>query len=400
MKHRLHIAIDGQEANTQNRVGSNIYAFEMLWALYNNRTHTDHEITVLLSQPPVSDLPPETENWRYVSFGPATLWTQWALPIHLMVNRSRYSVLYTAGHYAPRICPIPYISSVMDSAYIHFPEHFKASDHFKLTHWTKYSVAHARKVITISKHAKREVIKQYKKKPNDVLIAYPSIPAQVQHAAEKSTQQLASKQTLAAYGIKKPYILYIGTLQPRKNLIKLIEAFEILHRMMAGRALHTKGATQRSFLGRQKLPQLVIAGKVGWLAQPTIDRVAASPLKKHIVTTGFVSDQEKEHLLTEASACALVGLHEGFGIPALEALQHGVIPVVSKTTSLPEVVGKAGILVNPANAHSISEGLLTALQQTKKEQATFRKAAKAQLEQFSWEKSARIVLEALYSVAS
>ena len=378
----MHIVIDGREANAIQRVGSNVYAFHIIWALHDLLTNKeDVTVTVVLSENPQLDLPSPTERWRYKVFGPARFWTQWALPIHLYIHKHEYDVFFTPSHYAPRLCPIPYASSVMDVAFLHFPAFFKKNDLLQLKLWTEYSVRNAQKVITISKHARKAIISAYAKSPDDVVVAYPSV--------SKTTLKPSLtfiKKTHKKFGIQKPFILYIGTIQPRKNLIALIEALEVLHRITAGRSLQKKRATATETL--EKPIQLVLAGKIGWLSEPILERIAQSPLKEHIITTGFITQEEKAVLLGSSSALVLVGLYEGFGIPALEALMYKTIPVVARTSSLPEVVGKAGIIVDPENPHKIAEGIWKALNQTAQERTRFYTEARTQLGRFSWEQSA------------
>ena len=112
----LKIAIDGNEANVQNRVGSNVYAFKLIEEIYKlTAKRKNVDITILLSTLKVSDLPPKRKNWRYLVVSPRKFWTQWALPIHLFLHKNDYDLLFTPGHYAPRIAAIPYVSSVIGS---------------------------------------------------------------------------------------------------------------------------------------------------------------------------------------------------------------------------------------------------------------------------------------------
>ena len=233
---KIHIAIDGREANVTNRVGSNVYAFEIITQIEKLLQNNEEvSVTVLLASEKIEDLPDSRKGWKYLVFGPSKFWTQWALPLHLYVNQNRYDLLFTPGHYAPRMCPIPYISSVMDTAYLQYPEQFKKSDTLKLTNWTEYSVKNAQKVITISKFTREQVIEHYGRNPDDVIVAYPAATTQKIRTLAKDKKRLFKKFT-----VSEPYFLFVGTLQPRKNLERLIEAFEIFNRMNAGRGLQKK----------------------------------------------------------------------------------------------------------------------------------------------------------------
>ena len=391
----MNIAIDGNEANINNRVGSNVYAFELLSALYQLlKNRPEVNVTVLLSSPRATDLPKARINWKYEVITPVKLWTQWALPLHLFAHRRDYDVFFTPGHYAPRICPLPYISSVMDLAFLHYPQQFRKSDLLQLKNWTSYSVKKAAKVVTISEFSKKEIIKFYGKKAEEIVIAYPAIPSQVK--SQKSKVKNFQNKVFQEFGLSQNYLLSVSTLQPRKNLIRLIEAFEELSVKVASNPTKIKkGRGKRSEFSKLNELQLVIAGKIGWLAAPIIDKIENSPFKEQIILTGFVSEAEKQVLYTNALVTVSVSPYEGFGIPALEACAFGSIPVVASNTSLPEVVGPAGILVDPNSVASITGGLEQALNLSAKQRAAYLKKGREQAKKFSWEKSAIKVLEAI-----
>ncbi len=388
---QLRIAIDGNEANVKNRVGSNVYAFELLTALEQLTQNRDEiKVTVLLAEPALSDLPKTRAGWSYLVVTPQPLWTQFALPVHLFLHKEDYDVLFTPGHYAPRLSSVPYVSSVMDLAYLKFPDQFKEKDRAQLRDWTAYSVKHARKVVAISQATKKDVIEHYHRSPQDVVVAYPAMSSALPPAAT-----VREKAFFRKLGLKNPLIVYVGTFQPRKNLIRLIEAYEQVCRRIAASEVRAKTSRSKASIG---LPQLVLAGKVGWLSDEVFQRVEDSVFRNKIILPGFVTEAQKYALLKAADCSVLVGLYEGFGIPPLESLSVGTIPIVSQTSSLPEVVGKAGILVDPENVADIADGLYRALTVTAKDKAKFRVLARAQVKRFSWEQSAEVVLQTLEEV--
>lgn len=402
----LRIALDGNEANVANRVGSNVFAFELIREIERQtRLQTDVNLTVLLSEPPLPDMPVARSGFEYLVVPPARLWTQWALPIHLFWHKQDYDVLFTPGHYAPRFSSVQYVSSVMDLAFLKFPSDFKKSDQLQLKAWTEYSVKRASKVLAISEFTKKEIVKLYGKPQSDVEVVYPSVALTEKYSSKRFERFLRTHQ------ITGPYILAMGTLQPRKNLLRLIEAFEnvggdIATNPALPRPLHDLAKPMRkALIGKStgahlKTPlKLVLAGKVGWLADEIIQKVNQSPLKDQIVLAGFVPDDLKLPLYQHAVCTTMVSPYEGFGIPALEALTSGSIAVVANTSSLPEVVGQAGILVNPTNPGSIANGLLQALHLTAKERGRLIRLGKQQAKQFSWHTAATLVLHILKQVA-
>ena len=381
---KIRLAIDANEANVINRVGSNVYAYRLITELYRlTAKKKNWQITVLLSSPKLEDLPKKRKNWQYILVTPKKLWTQWALPLHLFFHKKDYDLFFTPGHYAPRISSVPYVSSVMDLAYLHFPKQFRQDDLLQLKNWTKYSVKNARKVLTISQFSKTEIVKHYHKKETDVLVAYPDCQLPKAANLEKI------KKYFKEWEIKNNYLLYLGTIQPRKNLIKLLEAYEkYLRKLIANQKSPGKKALERA-------PQLVIAGKIGWLADEFVERVKNSPFSEKVVLTGFIPDEMKAPLYRYAKASFLLSFYEGFGIPPLESIRSGCIPIVANNSSLVEVVGKDGVLVNPERSIEIASAIWQVTHLKSRDYQKKIKKLQKHTQQFSWEKSGKILLKLL-----
>lgn len=372
-------AIDGNEANVIQRVGSNVYAFEVLTYLEKLTSKSDeYNVTVLLSSPPVVDMPIERAGWTYKVVKPRPMWTQIGLPTHLFLHKKEYDVFFTPGHYAPRTSAVPYISSVMDLAFLQYPKQFRHKDYMQLKEWTRYSVKHAAKVLAISEFTKQAIIKTYKKKKEDVFVAYPSLPESAAHEKEPITWL---KKEL---GVSGPYVLYVGTLQPRKNLVTLVKAFELF---------------SEKYPKKKEKPLLVIAGKIGWLAEETLKTIENSPVKEQIKVIGYVTEGQKQLLYRKSLCAVLIGLYEGFGIPPLEAMANGTLPVVANTSSLPEVVGEAGFTVDPTSVKDIADTFGEISTLGARQRASLLKKGRVQVKAFSWQKSAEHILEALREVA-
>ncbi|MBD3279705.1 MAG: glycosyltransferase [Candidatus Pacebacteria bacterium] len=386
----IHLGIDANEANVKNRVGSNVYAFAVIKHLAKITENDDHyRFTLFLAQPPVADLPPARHNWSYKVLKPGFLFTQWALPLYLYQHQNKYDAFFTPGHYAPRFCPIPHVCSVMDLAYLHFPTQFKKTDLLQLKNWTKYSVNQANKIVTISQFSKSELVKNYQQQPADIVVAYPNV-----NLPHKPPLRSRERAFVRKHQIKSPYFLYLGTLQPRKNLLRVIKAFESFHRSLAAGKVKKRGRQYR-----QHQPQLVIAGKSGWLNQQLMTRIKKSPISQQLILTGYVDQSLKPWLYQHALANLNLGLYEGFGIPALEALHYKTLVIAANNTSLPEVVGKAGILVDPYDIKEISQAMAKVWTMTAKQKAKFRKKAREQVKKFSWRKTSKKILKVLTKLA-
>ena len=262
----------------------------------------------------------------------------------------------------------------MDLAFLEFPRQFRKKDYLQLKEWTQYSVKNAAKVIAISEFTRSQVIKTYNKKPSDIILAYPALTTPPERLSAAKTETILRK-----LNISMPYFLYLGTLQPRKNVDQLVEAFTD---------------------AKMEDVQLIIAGKVGWLAQPLLEKIKKSPAQKSIILTGYVDDEQKRALYQGAMASFSLGSHEGFGIPALESMAVGTIPVIAKTGSLPEVVGKAGISIEEGDKAELIKTLEHLAKLKAKQRASMLKQGRDQVKNFSWKKSAETILEALESVST
>lgn len=364
MAERVWIGVDGNEGNVAQRVGSNVYAFELLKHLAERVEQKGCRLAVrvFLAQAPLPDWPPETEFWKYTVLGDAPLWTVTKLP-RALKNWPELKLFFSPGHYTPAWSPVPVVCSIMDLGYEHFPGQFKTRDLWQLRLMTGRSLRQAKHVVVISRATKQDVIARHRLPASKLSVIYPGLP---------DTHLLTKKEAEArrqALEVPENYILYLGTLQPRKNLIRLIQAFEIL---------------------APKHPQLhlVVAGRAGWLSDPIVAALQHSPFADRIKHLGFVTQEDKLAVLQGARVLAMVGLLEGFGIPPLEAVQAGVVPVVSNTASLPEVVGPEGELVDPFSVDSIAQGLEEVLQWSQARYARELDELRRHTAQFSWTDSA------------
>ncbi len=183
----------------------------------------------------------------------------------------------------------------------------------------------------------------------------------------------------------KNYILSVGTLQPRKNYVRLIEAFGLFLKE-----------------NKQKFSdlQLLIIGKKGWLYEEILAAPKKYGIADRVTFLDFVKDQDLPAYYKKALCFALPSLYEGFGLPVLEAMAYGCPVVVSNVSSLPEIAGRAAVYIDPNNVESIKNGLLMAVRQRNLVQGRNRIAAGlSQVRKFTWEKAAQQTLEVLQGVA-
>lgn len=374
------IGIDGNEANVENRVGVGEYALELLRQFRNFTPPaggSNFQFRIYLKDKPIEDLPKEKEGWDYRVVGPKKLWTQIGLPLDLYFRKPKPSVFFTPTHYAPRFSPIPTIISIMDLSYIHFPSMFKKRDLFKLNNWTRRSASNARKIITISCASKNDIIKYYDMPPEKVVVTYPGVKEFGRSAGENNSV----KKLRVFYGIEKDYVLFVGTLQPRKNIIRLIEAFAQLLQSEDYKDL-----------------VLVIVGKKGWHYEDILQAPQKYNIQENVLFIDFVPDEDLWLFYKNAKCFVLPSLYEGFGLPILEAMKNDCPVITSNVSSMPEVGGDAALYVNPESVEDIAKKIMTVLKDSNLREQMIKKG-KIQVKKFSWEKTAKETLDVIKEVA-
>ena len=373
------IAVDGYEASADNRVGVGRFEVELLKGLYSVDEKNSYRIYT--PRAPKPDLPRTSKHWKYRIASFNRLWSQAALPFYTMIDRPKPDVFFSPVHYAPRFITIPLVLGIMDLSFLFFPDMFRSRDLFKLKQWTMYSVKKAKRIIAISQSTKNDILKKYHISPDKVTVIYPGITNYEITKLNTTYSKIAQK-----FGIVGDYILYVGTLQPRKNIVRLIEAFELV--------------SKRQTANGKRLLQLVIVGKKGWLYDTIFAKVKDLGIEDRVIFTGFVPDEELPVLYAHATCFCLVSLYEGFGFPVLEAMKEGTPVVASNVSSLPELVADAGILVNPEDVTDIAHGIIDVLKMKDEDRMKLITRGKKQAAKFTWGKTARETLNVLEEVGN
>lgn len=259
------------------------------------------------------------------------------------------------------------ISVVHDMTYLRYPETMQRSNYIRLKKGMEKSLKRSDIVVTTSFFTKHEV-QELMGVPDEKISVIHSAP--VLDASEADFAQLQAK-----YGIRRPYILFVSTLEPRKNVVRLICAFEWLK-------------------DQHHIPhQLVFAGGKGWRDEEILSKAETSPYRSEMAFTGFVSNAEKNTLYRQADELVFPSIYEGFGMPPLEAMYFGCPVVCANAASVPEIVGDAAHLVDPFCVESIGKGMLDVLSDSQLAN-NLREKGKQRASVFSWERS----LEELYHV--
>lgn len=371
----MKIAIDGYEANVPQRLGSSKVAFELIKQFEVLDKNNDY--TVLLPEVPLPDLPKERVGWKYKILRPKRLWTAVALPLALYTYQEKPDIFFSPTHYIPRFSPVKSIVTIFDLSFLHFPQMFNKKDLWQLKNWTKFSLENAEHIITISNFSKKDMIEQYGVDKEKITVAYPGYD---KGKFKAQNSKLKIEEIKKKYKAGENYIICIGTIQPRKNLIRLMEAVARI----------------------EKLTVVVVGkhqgeGKQGWMYEEILQTPVRLGIEERVKFLGYIPTDDLPYLISGAEAYILSSLWEGFGIPVLEAMACGTPVIVSDTSSLPEVVGKAGLLIDPYSVDQIEQAIRT-ITTDKKLQQEYSKLGLQQAEKFSWQKMAKKALKVFKQV--
>ncbi|MCJ7856674.1 glycosyltransferase family 4 protein [Lachnospiraceae bacterium NSJ-143] len=268
------------------------------------------------------------------------------------------------------------LTFVHDMTYKAFPETVNKRTLYMLNMNMKKSCLRADKILTISEFSKSEIVKYMNIDAKKIDV----VPVGVNHDKFKvCSDKNKIQKVLDKYNIDCSYFLYLGTLEPRKNIEGMIDAYLAFKKK------------------NKNAPKFVLAGRKGWLYESIFERVKQYGIEDSVIFTGYVEEHEAPLLLNGALAFLFVSLYEGFGMPPLEAMACGTPVITSKVSSLPEVVGNIALLVNPYSPEEITEAMEKIYNDKELRSSLSQKGLK-RAEEFTWDKSAKAIFSAIDSL--
>lgn len=273
---------------------------------------------------------------------------------------------------APPFCPCPVVVSIHDLSFEHLPHTFHRRSRTQLRLTVRHSAKRAAKILTLSEHTRRDVIDTYRIDPTRITAIPLAAPRHFSPVEDNRELQRVRHN----YGIDGPYILSVGSIQPRKNLPRLINAY----------------ASLRGKYVEAELPKLVLVGKHAWLYDETTRALAETGLKESVILTGYVPEADLPALYSGALCFVYPSYFEGFGLPPLEAMKCGAPVIVGNKTSLPEVVGDAALTVDPYDVSSIA-GAIERLVNDSDLRRELSVKGRSRAETFDWRETARRTLQ-------
>jgi glycosyltransferase involved in cell wall biosynthesis len=369
----LRIAIDAHSVG--NKLGGNeSYAKNLIEALAE--IDNVNQYTIFVTKREARErFSNRWPNFQVRSTPPHTPFVRIPLTLSAELRRNRVDVLHVQFT-APPFSPCPVVVSIHDLSFEHLPETFKRRSRMQLRLTVRRSARNAAQVIALSEHARADLIATYNLRPEKVNVV--PLAAPERFAPVRDDNELQRVRQI--YGIDRDYLLSVGSIQPRKNLRRLIEAYSLLRQQQP----------------EGKLPQLVLVGKNAWLYGETLQLLKDRDLGS-IVLTGYVPEADLPALYSGALCFIYPSYFEGFGLPPLEAMKCGAPVIVGNKTSLPEVVGDAALMIDPFDVSAIAAAIQKVISDSDF-RSELRVKGMQRAKQFNWKETARRTL-AVYEKA-
>ena len=373
------IGIDASRAFSALSTGTERYSREVIIALL--RLAPQHEFRLYtrdLNPTPASLHLGEGAGGqvKVIPLGPRRLWTH--LGLAREIAQRPPDALFIPAHVLPLSQAIHHttrtVVTIHDVGYRYFPQAHPWRQRLYLDWSTAFTARNAWRIVVDSEATLRDMQHFYRVPAEKIRVAYPG-PLPLAEVSAADARAVREK-----FGLEPrcTYAFYVGTLQPRKNLRRLIDAWQKV----------TRACPQG------EAPLLVIAGGKGWGGEDLASEVRARGMEGQVRFTGYISDVEKSALMRGARVLAFPSLYEGFGLPVLEAQSVGVPVVCSNTSSLPEAAGDAALLVDPLDVNAIADALRRAMFDDVV-RAQLAQAGFLNIQRFSWERCAQNILTLL-----
>ena len=317
---------------------------------------------------PPAHLDFRTTQWPTAQRLARIVWEQTAWPWH--ASREKLDLIHSMAFVLPRWQPCPGVVTIYDLSFVTHPDRFPRLQRAYLTAQTRHACRHARRLVAISESSRQDLHHHFSVPLEKIDLVYPGVDDSFAPLPPEEVAHFRQRQ-----GLSGRVILHVGTLQPRKNIPMLLEAFAVLKQQA----------------GFDDVSLVLVGGK-GWFYDEIYARVENLGLASQVCFTGYVPDNDLTYWYNLAAVLVFPSVYEGFGLPVLEAMACGVPVVAANTSSVPEVLGQAGLLFEPSDITALVDHLIGVLQDRDKMDRLIA-AGREQARQFRWERSGQQMQE-------
>jgi glycosyltransferase involved in cell wall biosynthesis len=377
----MHIALNAQKltaVRAYHAAGISRYSYHLLTEL--RAISGAHDVTAFVPRPLDDPGLAPTPRFRLTATGALTerpavriLWEQLVLPLQL---GARFQLVHGLAFATPFAWGGRSVVTILDLSFLRFPEMFNRGNRLYLTASARLAARRADRILTISEHGRREVIELLGVPPERVTTTYCAADSRFRPLPPDEVDAFRRSKALP-----ERFILYLGTIEPRKNVSTLVRAYARLRSEWPS------------------APALVLAGGPGWMYEEVYRTIEQLGLGEHVRLPGYVEGAEQPLWYNAAAVLAYPSLYEGFGLPPLEAMACGTPVVASDASSLPEVVGEAGLLVSPLDERGWTIALRRVLEDHRLA-SDLRRAGPERAARFSWRQMAQETLRSYEELAS
>jgi len=371
----MKIAVHGSHLCQEREDGNQTYILNLFRAIRD--IDKKNQYIFYYNKPSTKKI--EAVNFEHKIHQAPLMWTQRVFPF--LLRRDKPDILFMPIQMLPflKAKSQKSVVTIHDLAFLLYPETFPAKDAFLHKLYVREAITKADHLIAITEATKQDIIKFYKVNPDKITVVYHGVDKERFRLMQKGEESLV-ENVKSKYNITKPYILYIGNVQPRKNIQGLIKAYQQMRKN-----------TKHNY-------QLVIAGAKAWLVENVMQEIG-NEYREDIIFTGRFEDAELAPLLWGSDLFVLPSFYEGFGLPILEAMACGIPTLVSNTPSLVEVGGEASLSFNPHSVDDMAKVLDNVISDSDLRQEMRAKGLK-RVEDFSWSRCAKETIQVIDKIYS
>jgi glycosyltransferase involved in cell wall biosynthesis len=359
----MHVGIDASRTTVAKRTGTEAYSLAVIRALLALPNPHTWEL-YFRDGPPPGLFAERTPRPTFTIIHQRRLWTH--LGLSQALHRQSPNALFIPAHVLPLYHPVPSVVTIHDLGYLHFPNAHPFKQRFYLDLSTRFSASAATAIIADSEATRNDVIRYYGTPSDKITVAYPGYDTDLKPVRHPNGRWPVRQK----YNLPDKFILHVGTVQPRKNLERLIEAYD------------------------PSEVSLVLAGRRGWLADSIYEKGKA----KGVLFLDYVDEEDLAALYSMAVVCVVPSLYEGFGFTVLEAMACGTAVICSDGGSLPEVAGEAAIIVPATDTQALAEAIHKAVNDEDLRRRLIMKGYR-NTARFSWQRTAKQTLDIIERVA-